>query len=68
MGENSKDKENFLKKVKEVNEIYLEHSRRGASPGYIYRCYIRDQFYISRRTFFRYLTIPYKRMLEPPAP
>lgn len=50
----------FLAKVKQVNEIYVEYSKRGVPPENIYRLYIRDQFYISRRTFFRYLTIPYK--------
>jgi hypothetical protein len=55
---------NFLLKVKSVNEVYYEHSRRGVFTENIYRLYVRDRFFISRRTFYAYLAIPYRRELE----
>lgn len=58
-----KKRRNFLLRVKQVNEIFIEHHRRGVFAENIYRLYIRDRFYISRRTFYSYLTIPYLREL-----
>jgi hypothetical protein len=55
---------NFLLRVKQVNEIFIEHNRRGVFTENIYRLYIRDSFFISRTTFYSYLTIPYARELE----
>ena len=58
------NRHNFLLRVKRVNEIYVEYSRRGIFAENIYRLYIRDQFLISRATFYTYLSIPYKKELE----
>lgn len=55
---------NFLLRVKRVNEIYIEHSRRGLFVENIYRMYIQEQFLIGRTTFYAYLSIPYKKELE----
>lgn len=52
-------KKYFLQRVREVNEVYLEHNRRGVSNEYIYENYIKHRFHISRSTFYDYLTIPY---------
>jgi hypothetical protein len=59
-----KTKINFFKKVKAINEIYLENSKRGLTAENIYRLYIRDRFFISRSSFYRYLTIPYKKEIS----
>ena len=58
------NRRNFLLKVKKVNEIYLEHSKRGVFVEYIFRNYIKNQFFISRTTFYEYLSIPYLKELE----
>ena len=55
---------NFLLRVERVNEVFLEHSQRGIFTENIYRLYVRDRFLISRATFYRYLTIPYRRYLN----
>jgi hypothetical protein len=57
-------KRNFLLRVRQVNDIYLEHSRRGVFTENIYRLYIRDRFFISRSTFYFYLSVPYKKLLN----
>ena len=53
------NRKNLLEKVKAVNEVYIEHSARGVSNEYIFNNYIKNRFYISRTTFYEYLTIPY---------
>jgi hypothetical protein len=58
------NKNNFLLRVKEINEIYLEYSRKGCFTEYIYNTYIKDRYHISRTTFYTYLTIPYERQLK----
>ncbi|MDR0828867.1 MAG: hypothetical protein LBN95_01985 [Prevotellaceae bacterium] len=52
---------NLLNKIEKVNKIYLEHSKKGVPAEYIFTHYIRPNFFISRTTFFNYLTIPYKK-------
>lgn len=55
---------NYLNSVKEVNEIYLFYHLKGVCNEYIYKTYIQDKFYISRSTFYNYLAIPYKQLIE----
>jgi hypothetical protein len=55
---------NFLLRVKQVNEIYMEHAQRGLTVETIYRKYVKDQYLIARGTFYRYLSIPYKKLLS----
>lgn len=57
-------KKYFLKRVKEVNEVYLEQYQRGLFNEYIYEHYIKHKFHISRSTFYEYLTIPYASQLR----
>jgi hypothetical protein len=55
---------NYLNRVKEVNEIYLFYHLKGVRNEYIYKNYIQDKFYISRSTFYNYLAVPYKQLIE----
>jgi hypothetical protein len=50
-------KKNFLKKVKDVQDIYQEYHRRGYTNEYIYKELIRPKWLISRTTFYNYLSI-----------
>ena len=54
----------FLNRVKAVNEIYTQNTKRGASNEWIYEHLIKDVFHISRSTFYDYLTIPYAAQLK----
>jgi len=58
------NRKNYLLRVEQVNKVFLQHSKRGLFTDHIYRDYIRDQFFISRSTFYNYLGIPYKKELE----
>jgi hypothetical protein len=51
----TKTNRNLKRKVKRVNEIFDEYSRRGYSNAWIYRNFIANTFYISERTFNRYI-------------
>jgi len=53
----------YIKKVKCVNDIYDEHSRKGLSNATIYRNYIKEQFFISERTFYRFLKIDHENLI-----
>ena len=57
-------KENYLGRIKEINEIYSPFSMKGISNETIYREHIKKQFKISRSTFYKYLKTPYDIELE----
>ena len=57
-------KENYLDRVREVNEIYSPISIKGVSNETIYREHIKKRFKISRSTFYKYLKTPYDIELE----
>jgi hypothetical protein len=54
---------NYLKKVAEVQNITLEHTRRGISQAWVYRNVIYPRFFISLKTFYRWLGESAKREL-----
>lgn len=45
----------YIKRVKEVNDIYDKHSRSGLSNRAIWRRYIYPLFGISEKTFYNYI-------------
>lgn len=47
--------ESTTRRALAIQEIYLEHSARGLSNVYIFRNYIKPVYFISERTFYRYL-------------
>ena len=57
-------RKHFLNRVREVNEVYLEHARKGMFNEYIYVTFILPRFHISRSTFYEYLAIPYASELK----
>lgn len=58
------NRKNFLLRVKEVNELYLEKQNSGLSTEYIYRHFIMPKYHISRTTLYEYLAIPYNAQLK----
>lgn len=53
-----------LKKVLAVQKIYLEHAPKEYPKKYIFNKFIKDVFYISERTFWRYLDTNAKREIK----
>lgn len=55
---------NLLKKVKEIQEIYLRYHQEGVTAVFIYDTYVKDRYHISQRTFEKYLGINVKLELK----
>lgn len=55
---------NRLKKIIEVQELYLEKQKQGLSNREIWRRFIHPSFHISERTMYNYLAEPAKRDLK----
>ena len=58
------NRENFLNRVKEVNELYLEKQRLGIPTSRILSEYIEPRYHISRSTLYEWLAIPYEKELR----
>jgi hypothetical protein len=57
------NRKNQLKKIVEVQNITLEHTGRGISQAWVYDNVIYPRFFISPRTYYRWLSEPAKREL-----
>lgn len=55
---------NTLLKVLAVQEVYLEHKHEGVTNVYIFKKHIKPVFFISERTFYRYLGINAKKEIR----
>ncbi len=51
----AKSNENLKRKIKAVNEIFDEYSKKGYTNAWIFRNHIANTFFISERTFNRYI-------------
>ena len=58
------NRKNKLEQIIEVQNITLEHSRRGVTQQWIYCQLIYPRFRISRSTFYNYLATPAKRDIK----
>lgn len=63
-GAMSYSRKNHLQKVLRVQEIYLKYSRQGCTNEYIYDELIAPYFFISRSTFYEYLSTPAAKELK----
>lgn len=55
---------NVLKRMVKIQDIVLEHKRRGVSQLYVYQNIVEPTFHISYSTFNRYLAYPAKLALK----
>lgn len=55
---------NFYRKVEAMQQEYLSHQNSGRTEMYIYRKWIYPRFFISRATFYNWLSINPTRELE----
>jgi len=58
------NRRNLLIKMLDVQNIYMEHSSRGATGKWIFNELIYPQFRISRATFYNYLGTNAKKELK----
>ena len=55
MKKSRKPSASVVRRVLQVQAIYLEHKQEDLPNVYIYRKYIEPVYFISERTFYRYL-------------
>jgi hypothetical protein len=55
---------NHLKKVVRVQNITLEYTQKGVTQAWVYKNIIQPNFFISERTYARYLAKPAKKQLK----
>jgi len=55
---------NLLRRIVEIQDITLEHKAHGATQEWIYKNIIYPRYYISRPTYYRYLSINAKKLLK----
>ena len=58
------NRKNKLKLIIDIQAIYLEHSRKGATGKWIYDNLIRPVYRISERTFYNYLSTNARKELK----
>lgn len=58
------NRRNLLKKILEIQEIYLQYTKEGVTATFIYDTYIRKKYHISQRTFESYLGVNAKMELK----
>ncbi len=54
----------YVKRVKEVNEIYDAHARSGLSNREIWRRYVYPVYGISEKTFYNYINASVDPVIE----
>lgn len=63
MSNKDKRQRNYYLKVLAVQTVYLEHHKAGLKTKEIFERYIKDQFFMNERNFFRLLNINAKAAL-----
>ena len=59
-----KKPENLLRRMVEIQNITLEHTKRGITQEWIYSNLIYPRFFISKRQYYNYLAYPAKKELR----
>jgi len=60
----SYNRRNQFDRIIAIQEITIEHTNKGVSQEFIYENLIRPVYYISKRTYYNYLSINAKRGIK----
>lgn len=58
------NRRNILRRMVEIQDITLEHTRKGVTQEWVYNNVIYPRFVISRATYYSYLSYPAKMELK----
>jgi len=58
------NRRNILKRIVEIQNLTLEHTSRGVTQVWVYEHVIQPRFFISVSTYYNYLNINAKRILN----
>ena len=53
---------NYINRVIDIQDITLEHTKRGVTQQWVFDNIIEPHYRISKRTYYKYLALPAKRM------
>jgi hypothetical protein len=56
--------QNRLKRIKDIQDIYLLHKKEGVTTRYVYKAHIYPVYKISMATFYNYLSTNAKKELK----
>jgi hypothetical protein len=58
------NRHNYLLRIIDIQNITLEHQKRGATRRWIFRNVVKPNYYISEATYRKYLGINAKRLIK----
>lgn len=58
------NRRNFLLRVRDIQDIYMQHHTRGCTDKFIYQNHIYPTYKIGRTTFYNYLATPAVKELK----
>lgn len=58
------NKLNYFKRVKQVQDVFLEHKKDGVTTAYVFNTYIKDRFHIGICTFYKYMAVNARKELK----
>jgi len=59
--------DNRLRRIIRIQEITLEHTKRGVTQEWVYQNVINPDYCISKTTFYKYLGMNAKAMIKKPS-
>jgi|WetSurMetagenome_2_1015567.scaffolds.fasta_scaffold14226_2 hypothetical protein len=58
------NRKNKLRLIIAIQNITLEHTRKGVSQDWVYKNLIHPRYHVSERTYYNYLATPAKQELK----
>lgn len=58
------NRENYLRKIIEIQQLVLDEQQHGATLRWIYREKVKHRYHISYSTFNNYMSIPAQKELK----
>lgn len=59
-----RNSKNRLKRIIKIQEITLEHTKRGITQQWVFDNIIHPNFFICQSTYYDYLSTPAKKLLK----
>lgn len=58
------NRKNYYKRIIEIQNITLEHTQKGVTQEWVYNNIIYPKYFISRATYYRYLSTNAKHAIK----
>ena len=57
-------RKNYLLRIVDIQELTLEHTKKGTTQEWVYKNIIEPRYRISKSTYYNYLAVPAKKELK----